>query len=137
LEFPSLPEIGAAVLASGSRAPEIVVAKGPVSTIVVAAGPLEYGTTLADDNVSEAPWESSIVPEGAFRSKADLLKDGARAALTSMNRNEPILSSRITGPNQPVPWLRSLSQHARGFSPGREAREVAGFVGWETAWTSL
>ena len=72
--------IGAAFLASGSNTPvTVIVAKDPVGTIVVAAGPLEYGTTLTDDNVSEVPWESSIVPEGAFKSKADLLKDGARA----------------------------------------------------------
>jgi pilus assembly protein CpaB len=45
---------------------------------------LEYGTTLTYDNVSEVPWESSIVPEGAFKLKADLLKDGTRAALTSI-----------------------------------------------------
>lgn len=121
--------IGAAVLASGSKPPEIVVAKGPVSTIVVAAGPLEYGTTLTGGNLSEAPWESSIFPEGAFRSKADLLKDGARAALTSMKRNEPILSSRITGPNQPAslaaltePGMRAVSVRVD------EARGVAGFV---------
>jgi Flp pilus assembly protein CpaB len=43
-----------------------MVASGSVSTIVVAAGPLEYGTTLTGDNLSKAPWESSIVPEGAF-----------------------------------------------------------------------
>jgi Flp pilus assembly protein CpaB len=58
--------IGAAVLASGSKPPEIVVAKGPVSTIVVAAGPLECGATLTDDNLSEALWASSIVPEGSI-----------------------------------------------------------------------
>src|ERR1700730_9997613 len=46
--------------------PPVMVASGSVSTIVVAAGPLEYGTTLTGDNLSEAPWESSIVPEGAF-----------------------------------------------------------------------
>ncbi|MGH8653203.1 MAG: SAF domain-containing protein [Gammaproteobacteria bacterium] len=66
--------------------------------MVVAAGPLEYGTTLTGDNVIEVPWEHSIVPEGAFKSKADLLKDGERAVLTSMEKNEPVLNSRITGP---------------------------------------
>ncbi len=122
--------IGAAFLASGSNTPvTVIVAKDPVGTIVVAAGPLEYGTTLTDDNVSEVPWESSIVPEGAFKSKADLLKDGARAALTSMKRNEPVLSSRITGPNQPAslaaltePGMRAVSVRVD------EARGVAGFV---------
>ncbi len=121
--------IGAAVLASGSKPPDVIIAKDPVSTIVVAAGPLEYGTTLTGDNVNEVPWESSIFPEGAFKLKADLLKDGARAALTSMNRNEPVLSSRITGPNQPAslaalaePGMRAVSIRVD------EARGVAGFV---------
>jgi pilus assembly protein CpaB len=120
--------IGAAVLASGSK-PPVIIAKDPVSSIVVAAGPLEYGTTLTDANVNEVPWESSIVPEGAFKSKADLLKDGERAALTSMRRNEPVLRSRITGPNQPAslaaltePGMRAVSIRVD------EARGVAGFV---------
>jgi pilus assembly protein CpaB len=120
--------IGAAVLASGSKPPVIVV-KGPVTTIVVAAVPLEYATTLTDDNVSEVPWEPSIVPEGAFKSKAELLKDGTRAVLTSMKTNEPILSSRITAPNQPAslaaltePGMRAVSVRVD------EARGVAGFV---------
>jgi Flp pilus assembly protein CpaB len=121
--------IGAAVLASGSKPPEIIVAKGPVSTIVVAAGPLEYGTTLTDENVSEAPWESSIVPDGAFQSKADLLKDGARAALTSMKRNEPILRSRITGPNQPASLATLTEPRMRAVSVRvDEARGVAGLA---------
>ncbi|MGH6851963.1 MAG: hypothetical protein ACREDJ_01955, partial [Methylocella sp.] len=47
--------IGAAVLASGSK-PPVIIAKSSLSTIVVAAGPLEYGTTLTGDNVSEVPW---------------------------------------------------------------------------------
>jgi pilus assembly protein CpaB len=81
---------------------------------------LEYATTLTDDNVSEVPWESSIVPKGAFKSKSDLLKDGKRAVLTSMEMNEPVLSSRITGPNQPAS-LAALTEPgiARRFRPGR------------------
>jgi pilus assembly protein CpaB len=106
-----------------------MIAKGSVSTIVVAAGRLEYGTMLTGDNVSEVAWESSVVPEGAFKTKEDLLKDGAREALTSMKRNESVLSSRITGPNQPaslaaltVPGMRAVSVRVD------EAHGVAGFV---------
>ena len=121
--------IGAAVLASGSKPPVVIIAKDPVSTIVVAAGPLEYGATLTDDNVTEIAWESSIVPEGAFKLKADLLKDGARAALSSIKRNEPILRSRITGPNQ-LASLAALTEPGMRAVAIRvdEANEVAGFV---------
>ncbi|MGH6858518.1 MAG: Flp pilus assembly protein CpaB [Methylocella sp.] len=124
--------IGAAVLASGLRPiviPPAIVAKDPVSTIVVAAGPLEYGTALTDDNISEVPWESSIIPEGAFKSKADLLRDGERAALTSMRRNEPVLSSRITGPNQPATLAALTEPGMRAVSiQVDETRGVAGFL---------
>ena len=123
--------IWAAVLASGGNPPPapVIVAKGPVSTIVVAAGPLEYGTILTDGNVSEIPWESSIVPEGSFRSKADLLKDGVRVALTAMKRNEPVLSSQITGPNQPASLAALTEPDMRVVSIRvDEARGVAGFV---------
>jgi pilus assembly protein CpaB len=120
--------IGAAVLANGEK-PPVIIAKDPVSTIVVAAAPLEYGTTLTDDNVTEIAWESSIFPEGAFKSKADLLKDGTRAALTSMKRNEPVLSSRITGPNQ-LASLAALTEPGMRAVAIRvdEANEVAGFI---------
>jgi pilus assembly protein CpaB len=120
--------IGAAVLSSEEK-PPVIIAKDPVSTIVVAAGPLEYGATLTDDNVSQIAWESSIFPEGAFKSKVDLLKDGTRAALTSMKRNEPVLSSRITAPNQ-LASLAALTEPGMRAVAIRvdEANEVAGFV---------
>jgi pilus assembly protein CpaB len=120
--------IGAAVLATGSK-PPVIVAKGPLTTIVVAAGRLEYGTTLTADNVSEVPWEPSIVPEGAFKSKTDLLKDGERAVLTSMEMNEPVLSSRITAPNQAASLAALTNPGMRAVSIRvDEARGVAGFV---------
>ena len=120
--------IGAAVLTSGSK-PPVILAKGPANTIVVAAGKLEYGTTLTDENVSEVPWESSVVPEGTFKTKEDLLRDGERAALSSMKKNEPILSSRITGPNQPASLAALTEPGMRAVSVlVDEARGVAGFV---------
>ncbi|MGQ0444334.1 MAG: Flp pilus assembly protein CpaB [Beijerinckiaceae bacterium] len=120
--------IGAAALAGREKAP-VIIAKDPVGTIVVAAGPLEYGAALSDENVTEIAWESSIVPEGAFKLKADLLKDGTREALTTIKKNEPILSSRITGPNQ-LASLAALTEPGMRAVAIRvdEANGVAGFV---------
>jgi pilus assembly protein CpaB len=110
-----------------SNAPHSV--NSPTSTIVVAAAPLEYGSTLAEGNVIEVSWASSNVPEGAFNSKADLLKDGQRAVLTSMEKNEPVISSRITGPNQPASLAALVGPGMRAVSiTVDEARGVAGFV---------
>jgi pilus assembly protein CpaB len=109
--------------------PSLARADTPVSTIVLAARPLDYGNTLDEDNLIEAPWASSIVPEGAFRSKADVLKDGQRAVLTAMEKNEPVLVSRITGPNQP-PSLAAVVEPGMRAVAIRvdEVRGVAGFV---------
>ena len=62
--------IGAAVLASGLKPPEILpvmVPKEPVSTIVVAAAHLEYGTTLTDANVSEIRGNPRSFPKARSR----------------------------------------------------------------------
>jgi pilus assembly protein CpaB len=105
------------------------VAKAPESTIVVAAGPLEYGSTLTNGNLIEVSWATSNVPEGAFNSKVDLLRDGQRAVLTSLARNEPVISSRITGPNQPASLAALVAPGMRAVSiTVDEARGVAGFV---------
>jgi pilus assembly protein CpaB len=95
----------AAILFGGAAAyfaREIIMARpaGPQATLVVAAEPLAFGTELNDNNIIEAPWSSSVVPYGFFASKADLLKGGRRVALSPMQTNEPILASRVTGPDQ-------------------------------------
>lgn len=73
---------------------------GPRSTLVVAAQPLAFGAELTADNVIEAPWPDSIVPDGAFKSRDDLFKEGRRVVLSPVEKNEPVLASRITGAGQ-------------------------------------
>jgi pilus assembly protein CpaB len=127
----------AAVLVGGAAAylAHVIIVNSPrvantsESTIVVAAGPLEYGSTLTDGNLIEVSWATSNVPQGAFNSKADLLKDGTRAVLTSLEKNEPVITSRITGPNQPASLAALVGPGMRAVAiTVDEARGVAGFV---------
>ena len=69
-----------------------------IGTIVVAAQPLGFGTTLTADNVAEIAWAARSLPEGAFASKEELFKYGTRAVLAALGRNEPVLKAKITGP---------------------------------------
>src|SRR3954471_23996331 len=69
-------------------------------TIVVAAMPLAFGATLTRDNLTEISWPAGRLPDGAFVSKDDLLKEGRRAVLSPVARAEPILKTKITGPDQ-------------------------------------
>jgi pilus assembly protein CpaB len=102
---------------------------GPHTTLVVAEVPLRFGAELSPDNVTEAPWSSSAIPTGAFRSKADLFKEGRRVVLASIESNEPILASRITGPGQKGGLSALIDPGMRAVAVRvDDVRGVAGFV---------
>jgi pilus assembly protein CpaB len=76
--------------------------KKPVSTstIVVASKPLRFGNELTESQLRETPWPEASLPSGSFSKIADVLKGGKRVALTAIEPNEPVLSTKITGPGQ-------------------------------------
>jgi pilus assembly protein CpaB len=107
----------------------IAVPAPAASTIVVAAAPLGFGIALTPENIVEIPWATSRVPDGAFTTRDELLKDGRRVVLTPMQRNELILRTKITGPGQRAS-LSSLLEEGRKAVTVRvdDVRGVAGFV---------
>ena len=99
------------------------------STIVVAGQGLSFGMVLAPDNVVEIPWSSSALPDGAFRTSADLLKDGRRVVLSKIEKNEPILTSRVTGPGQRGSLSALIEPGMRAVTVRvDDVRGVAGFL---------
>lgn len=100
-----------------------------VGTIVVAAVPLAFGTSLSRDNVREIAWAGAHLPEGAYATTHDLLKDGGRVVLASLDTGEPVLRSKITEPGQ----RGSLSSLVKGGMRAvtvrvDDVRGVAGFI---------
>ena len=69
-------------------------------TVVVAATPLRFGTQLAAAALREVEWPEGAVPAGTFSSASELLANGKRIVLASIEPNEPILRQKITGPGQ-------------------------------------
>jgi pilus assembly protein CpaB len=134
MKFGTLVLLLAAIFIGGVAAylaREIIKARpaGSHATLVVAAKPLVFGTELTAANVIEAPWSDSAVPEGAFASKDDLFKEGKRVALAPVEKNEPVLASRITGGNQKgglsaliEPGMRAVTVRVD------DVKGVAGFV---------
>lgn len=86
---------------------EAVQQRAPAQTpaafgsIVVAAEPLAFGAALTRASLREIPWPKDNPLQGSFAS-IDQLLDGKskRVALSTMQSNEPILSSKITGHGQ-------------------------------------
>src|SRR5215467_122809 len=99
------------------------------ATIVVATVPLGFGTTISADKISVIPWAAQTLPEGAFTTKQQMLKDGARAALAPIERGEPILRAKITAPGQRGSLSTLLDQGKRAVAVRvDDVRGVAGFI---------
>lgn len=99
------------------------------ATIVVATAPIGFGTSITDDKIAEIPWTSSALPEGAFTNKQELLKDGRRVVLTPIDRNEPVLRSKITAPGQRGSLSTLLDGGKRAVTVRvDDVRGVAGFI---------
>jgi pilus assembly protein CpaB len=119
----------AAVLARNWLAGHARSAQAGIGTIVVAASPLTFGAQLTADNTAEIPWSTATLPDGTFATKEELLKDGRRMALALIARNEPILRSKVTAPNQPATLSSMLDPGKRAVTIRvDDVRGVAGFI---------
>ncbi len=69
-------------------------------TIVLAAKPLRFGTVLTASMLKQVPWPATALPPGAFLKIGDVLSGGRRVVLAAMEKDEPVLAVKITGPGQ-------------------------------------
>jgi pilus assembly protein CpaB len=99
------------------------------TTIIVASKELPFGTPLTDDNVAEVKWGAAVTPSGSFPSKQDLFKEGRRITLATVQANEPILNSKITGPGERASLSTLLDKDKRAITIRvDDVRGVAGFI---------
>jgi len=101
----------------------------PTATIVVATAPLGFGAQITADNVAEEPWAAANLPEGAFATVQDLIKDGRRVVLTPLVRNEPVVRSKVTEPGQRGSLSTMIEAGKRAVTLAvDDVRGVAGFI---------
>jgi pilus assembly protein CpaB len=99
------------------------------STITVASTRMGFGAELTRDNVVQVSWAAETIPDGAFATLDDLFKDGRRTVLTPIDRNEPILRGKITGPGQRASLSALLEPGSKAVTLRvDDVRGVAGFV---------
>ncbi len=98
-------------------------------TIVVASKPLRFGNDLVAVSLREIPWPENMVPAGAFNKITDLTSAGRRVVLSAIEANEPILSSKITGPGQRATLSAVLQEGMKAVTIRvNDVEGVAGFV---------
>jgi len=97
-------------------------------TIVVAAGPLRFGAHVIPENLREVAWPDDAIPAGTFATIAELTQ-GKRIVLASIERNEPILRTKITGPGQKATLSAVIQDGMRAVTVRvNDVEGVAGFV---------
>ena len=99
-------------------------------TVVVAAAPLRFGAQLASQHLREVAWPQDAIPAGTFPSIPELLAgNGKRIVLASIEPNEPIIATKVTGPGQRA-TLSALLQPGMKAATVRvnDVEGVGGFV---------
>jgi pilus assembly protein CpaB len=97
-------------------------------TIVVAIGPLRFGTHISADNLREVAWPEEAIPAGTFSSISELT-NGKRIVLASIEKNEPILRTKITGPGQKATLSAVIQDGMRAVTVRtNDVEGVGGFV---------
>jgi pilus assembly protein CpaB len=98
-------------------------------TIVIAAGPLRFGTHISADHLREVAWPEQALPAGTFGSITDVMSGGKRIVLASIERNEPILRTKITGPGQKATLSAVIQDGMRAVTVRvNDVEGVGGFV---------
>ena len=98
-------------------------------TIVVATGPLRFGTQVSPDTLREVAWPEEAIPAGTFGSIAELTSGSKRIVLASIERNEPILRAKVTGPGQKATLSAVIQDGMRAITVRvNDVEGVAGFV---------
>jgi pilus assembly protein CpaB len=98
--------------------------------VAVAAVPLDYGVALSPEKVRFVDYPSNSLPAGTYANISQLLpKDQKRVALRTMQVNEPILASKISGEGQPLSIATLLPDGKRATAVRiNDVSGVAGFI---------
>lgn len=99
-----------------------------LTRIVVATQPLEFAQPLTQENIRLQNFPANSVPEGAFLTIQDVLKDN-RVALRPIVPGEPILRTKVSGTDGRATLAALLPDGFRAITiPVNNINGVAGFV---------
>lgn len=114
--------------ALASQQDEIV----PTTPVYVVTREMRYGEQIRPSDVVAIEWPEEYVPFGAFTNAEDLFSaDGGelRTVLRVMERNEPVLVSKVSAPGADAGVASQLAQGMRAFALRVDvATGVSGFL---------
>ena len=97
--------------------------------ILVATDTLAFGAPIGAKDVREVAWPAQLSPEGAFANFAELTKSGRRITLSPFVRDEPIIASKVSAPDQRASLSTVIEKGKRAVTVAvDDVRGVAGFI---------
>lgn len=101
-----------------------------LTTIVVAKRPLYFGDELTSSTVEEVSWPVANVPPGSFHKVSEIIGKGERrVVLKTIQLNEPVLKSKISGFGGRATLSTVIDRGSRAFTIRvNDVNGVAGFV---------
>ena len=104
----------------------------PTTTVYVVTREMRYGEQIRPQDVEAIEWPEAYVPFGAFTNAVDLFpenEDELRTVLRVMERNEPVLISKVSAPGEDAGVASQLAQGMRAFALRVDvATGVSGFI---------
>jgi pilus assembly protein CpaB len=92
---------------------------------------LKYGDQLRPADVKEVDWPVEAMPAGIFKSQEEIFPEGEgpRTVLRLMERDEPLLASKVTEPGREAGIAATLTPGMRAFTLSVDVNSgVAGFL---------
>lgn len=100
-----------------------------MSTVVVAAEQLHFGEKLTEEKLKTVPWPSDARPQGAFATVAEVIGNGERKAIKTIEPGEPVLAVKLTGENGRAGLAGIIAEGMRAVTiPVDMVNGVGGFV---------
>lgn len=104
----------------------------PTQTVYVATRQLKYGEPLRADDVRPVAWPQTAIPEGTYSDLAALFpenEDEPRLILRAMEKDEAVLSVKVTEPGEDIGLTSRLAKGMRAFAIRVDvASGVSGFL---------
>lgn len=100
------------------------------NTIVVASESMEFGVALERAKLHEIHWPQDALPEGSFARIDNVFEKGERVVVAPIVKNEPILLSKLSGPDGKAALSNLVEPGMRAVSV--KVDEVAGVGGFIT-----
>jgi pilus assembly protein CpaB len=98
-------------------------------SVLVANDTLAFGSPIGAKDVREIAWPAQSSPEGAFANFAELTKNGRRITLSPFVRDEPIIASKVSAPDQRASLSAVIEKGKRAVTVAvDDVRGVAGFI---------